>query len=128
MSTTTAATPIPGELRNTAILTPAILALAGTMLTAMGSFYLLLSALPAHAAAIGGASAAGLSTGALMAPNIVGEIVAPGVIAWLGRRRAADDGPDLPGDVFDVARAHMHAPNLPLPTDNCTLLKMIICL
>ena len=88
MSTLATATLIPTEGSCAAILTPAMLALAGTMLTAMGSFYLLLSAIPAHAATLGGASAAGLSTGALMATTIVGELAAPRVIAWLGRRRA----------------------------------------
>lgn len=88
MSIAATATPIPDDGSRTAILTPAILTLAGVMLTAMGSFYLLLSAIPAHAAALGGASAAGLSTGALMATTIIGELIAPRVIVKVGRRRA----------------------------------------
>jgi predicted MFS family arabinose efflux permease len=88
MSTIATATPIPAEERGSAILTPEMLVLAGTMLTAMGSFYLLLSAIPAHAATLGGASAAGLSTGALMATTIIGELAAPRLIASLGRRPA----------------------------------------
>jgi len=87
MSMAATATPARGD-RSTAILPPAMLTLAGMMLAAMGSFYLLLSAIPAHAAALGGASAAGLSTGALMATTIVGEAIAPQMIARVGRCRA----------------------------------------
>ncbi len=70
------------------IFTRSMLALSGTMVTAMGSFYLLLSAVPAHAAALGGDFAAGLSTGLLMATTIAGELAAPQLIARLGRRAA----------------------------------------
>jgi predicted MFS family arabinose efflux permease len=70
------------------ILTPALLALSGTMVASMASFYLLLSAVPAHAAALGGDFAAGLSTGVLMATTIAGEFAAPRLIARLGRRAA----------------------------------------
>ena len=88
MSMVATAGPLPDEGSGDAILTPSMLALAGMMLSAMGSFYLLLSAIPVHAAALGGASAAGLSTAALMTTTIIGELAAPGLIARLGRRRA----------------------------------------
>lgn len=68
------------------LLTPSMLVLSSVMVTAMGGFYLLLSAVPAHAAALGGDVAAGLATGALMATTIAGELVAPRVIARFGRR------------------------------------------
>jgi len=60
--------------------------LSGLMMASMSSFYLLLSAVPAHAAALGGDLAAGFSTGALMATTIAGEIAAPRIIARFGRR------------------------------------------
>jgi len=60
MSIAATATPTLDDGSRTVILTPTMLTLAGVMLTAMGSFYLLLSAIPAHATALGGASAAGL--------------------------------------------------------------------
>jgi len=71
-----------------AILTPSMVALSGMMLCAMSSFYLLLSALPAHAAALGGDLAAGLVTGLMMAATIGGELAAPRFIARIGRRPA----------------------------------------
>jgi len=71
-----------------AILTPSMLALSGAMLCAMSSFYLLLSAVPAHAASLGGDIAAGFATGALMTSTIAGEIAAPRFIAHIGRRRS----------------------------------------
>jgi predicted MFS family arabinose efflux permease len=58
------------------------------MVAAMSSFYLLLSAVPAHIATLGGDLAAGLATGALMATTIAGELVAPRLIARFGRRTA----------------------------------------
>ncbi|TRC71255.1 MFS transporter [Mesorhizobium sp. WSM4307] len=70
------------------ILTAPMLSIAGVMLSAMSSFYLLLSAIPAHASAVGGTSGAGAATGALMAATIVGEIAAPQVINRAGRRSA----------------------------------------
>jgi len=88
MSIAATATPILDDGSRTVILTPTMLTLAGVMLTAMGSFYLLLSAIPGHAAVLGGASAAGLSTGALMVTTIIGELIAPRVIVKVGRRRA----------------------------------------
>ena len=85
-----AATAMPGSIEpsSNAILTRPMLALSGMMMTAMGSFYLLLSAIPAHAATLGGASAAGLSTGALMGATIIGELAAPRLIISMGRARA----------------------------------------
>jgi len=74
--------PCPAET----LLTPPVLALSGLMVTAMGSFYLLFSAIPAHAAALGGDIAAGLATGGLMATTIAGELAAPRLIARFGRR------------------------------------------
>ena len=74
--------PCPAET----LLTPPVLALAGLMVTAMSSFYLLFSAIPAHAATLGGDIAAGLATGGLMATTIVGELAAPRLIAKFGRR------------------------------------------
>ena len=71
-----------------AIFTAPMLALSGLMVTSMSSFYLLLSAVPAYAAALGGDLAAGFSTGALMATTIAGEIAAPQIIARFGRRAA----------------------------------------
>ncbi|MDP5277934.1 MFS transporter [Sphingomonas sp. DG1-23] len=68
------------------IVTAPMLALASTMVTSMSSFYLLLAAVPAHADALAGHSAAGLATGILMAATIAGEIVAPRVIRRCGRR------------------------------------------
>ena len=65
-----------------------MLALAGTMVAAMSSFYLLFSAEPVHAARLYGDFAAGLATGSLMATTIVGELLAPRLIAHLGRRHA----------------------------------------
>lgn len=70
------------------VLTPSTLALSGLMLAAMSGFYLLLSAVPAHSAALGGDFAAGLATSMLMATTIAGELCAPRIIAWLGRRTA----------------------------------------
>jgi len=70
------------------VLTPSTLALSGLMLTAMSGFYLLLSAVPAHSATLGGDFAAGLSTSALMVTTIAGELYAPRIIGWLGRRAA----------------------------------------
>lgn len=74
--------PCPAE----SLLTPPVLALSGLMVTAMSSFYLLFSAIPAHAAALGGDIAAGLATGGLMATTIAGELAAPRLIARFGRR------------------------------------------
>ncbi|WBY09342.1 MFS transporter [Sphingomonas sp. 7/4-4] len=65
-----------------------MLALSGLMVAAMSSFYLLLSAVPAHIATLGGDLAAGLATGALMATTIAGELLAPRLIARFGRRTA----------------------------------------
>jgi predicted MFS family arabinose efflux permease len=70
------------------IYTRPMLALSGTMVAAMSSFYLLFSAEPVHAARLNGDLAAGLATGSLMATTIVGELFAPRLIARLGRRRA----------------------------------------
>jgi len=70
------------------ILTAPMLSIAGVMLSAMSSFYLLLSAIPAHASAIAGISGAGAATGALMAATIVGEIAAPQVTNRVGRKVA----------------------------------------
>lgn len=70
------------------LLTRSTLALSGLMLAAMSGFYLLLSAVPAHSATLGGDFAAGLSTSALMATTIAGELYAPRIISWLGRRTA----------------------------------------
>ncbi|TGT74923.1 MFS transporter [bacterium M00.F.Ca.ET.159.01.1.1] len=68
------------------IFTAATLGMAGVMFSAMSSFYLLLSAIAAHAASLGGADAAGHATGALMAATIGGEIAAPRIIAAFGRK------------------------------------------
>jgi predicted MFS family arabinose efflux permease len=87
MAITVADTPIRSDSED-AILTAPMLALSGLMVTSMSSFYLLLSAVPAHAAALGGDLAAGFSTGALMATTIAGEIAAPRIIARFGRRAA----------------------------------------
>jgi predicted MFS family arabinose efflux permease len=87
MSTFTLETEIAGHRRDP-ILTAPMAALCGTIAMAMGSFYLLLSAVPAHAAALGGDLAAGSTTAALMATTIVGEVIAPRFIARLGRRLA----------------------------------------
>lgn len=70
------------------ILTSATLALSGLMIAAMSGFYLLLSAVPAHIAALGGDFAAGLATSALMATTIAGELLAPRIIVRSGRGRA----------------------------------------
>lgn len=70
------------------LFTPSMLALSGLMLASMSSFYLLLSAVPAHAAALGGELAAGLATSGLMATTIAGELAAPRLIARFGRRSA----------------------------------------
>lgn len=69
------------------IYTRPMLALSGTMVAAMSSFYLLLTAEPVHAARLNGDLAAGLATGSLMTTTIVGELLAPRLIARLGRRR-----------------------------------------
>lgn len=79
--------PAPLEIHAQPLVSPPMLALAGVMVTSMSSFYLLLSAVPSHAATIDGPSAAGMSTGILMAATILGEVVAPKAIARLGRRR-----------------------------------------
>jgi predicted MFS family arabinose efflux permease len=84
MSTFALETEIAGHRRHP-ILTAPMAALCGTIAMAMGSFYLLLSAVPAHAAALGGELAAGSTTAALMATTIVGEVIAPRFIARLGR-------------------------------------------
>lgn len=70
------------------IVTPPMLALSGVMVAAMSGLYLLMSAVPAHAAALGGPPAAGWATGVLMGATIVGEFVAPRLIASIGRRAA----------------------------------------
>jgi predicted MFS family arabinose efflux permease len=70
------------------ILIAPMVALCGTIAMAMGSFYLLLSAVPTHAAALGGELTAGSTTAALMATTILGEVIAPRLIARLGRRLA----------------------------------------
>lgn len=75
------ASPCPGE----PLLTSPVLALCGMMVASMSSFYLLFSAIPAHAAALGGDLAAGLATGGLMATTIAGELAAPRLIARFGR-------------------------------------------
>ena len=85
MSTFALETEIAGRRRDP-ILTAPMAALCGMIAMAMGSFYLLLSAVPAHAAALGGELAAGSTTTALMATTIVGEVIAPRLIARLGRR------------------------------------------
>jgi predicted MFS family arabinose efflux permease len=64
------------------------LVLCLSMLAAMSSFYLLLSAVPGHAAAVGGDVWAGFATGALMAATIVGELAAARLVARFGRRTA----------------------------------------
>ena len=87
MSTFALETEIAGRRRDP-ILTAPMAALCGMIAMAMGSFYLLLSAVPAHAAALGGELAAGSTTTALMATTIVGEVIAPRLIARLGRRLA----------------------------------------
>jgi len=76
------------DRRRDPILTAPMAALCGTITMAMGSFYLLLSAAPAHAAVLGGELAAGLTTAVLMATTIIGEMIAPRLIARLGRRSA----------------------------------------
>jgi len=63
-----------------------LLVLCFAMLAAMSSFYLLLSTVPIHAAAVGGDVWAGFATGALMATTIIGELAAAPLIARLGRR------------------------------------------
>jgi predicted MFS family arabinose efflux permease len=87
MATTALETLVP-DAAPEPIFTPRMLALSGLMVAAMSSFYLLLSAVPAHIATLGGDLAAGLATGALMATTIAGELVAPRLIARLGRRTA----------------------------------------
>ncbi|WP_066803558.1 MFS transporter [Sphingomonas asaccharolytica] len=87
MGTFALETKIAGHRRDP-ILTAPMLALCGTIAMAMGSFYLLLSAVPAHAAVLDGELAAGSTTAALMATTIVGEVIAPRLIARLGRRLA----------------------------------------
>lgn len=87
MSTFALETEIAGRRRDP-ILTAPMAALCGTITMAMGSFYLLLSAAPAHAAVLGGELAAGSTTAVLMATTIVGEVIAPRLIARLGRRLA----------------------------------------
>ena len=86
--TTTIHDPVAEHESRDAILTPSTLALAATMICTMSSFYLLLSAVPVHAAMLGGDLAAGFATGSLMATTIVGEFVAPRLIARVGRRPA----------------------------------------
>ena len=73
--------------RSTGLGSP-LLVLCFAMLAAMSSFYLLLSTVPVHAAAVGGDVWAGFATGALMATTIVGELAAAALIARLGRRTA----------------------------------------
>jgi predicted MFS family arabinose efflux permease len=87
MATIAAEAPIENSPREP-ILTPATLALSGLMVASMSSFYLLLSAVPAHVAALGGDLAAGFATSALMATTIIGELAAPRMIARFGRRAA----------------------------------------
>lgn len=87
MATIPLETPVPAGRAET-VLTPSALALSGLMLAAMSGFYLLLSAVPAHSATLGGDFAAGLATSALMATTIAGELCAPRIIAWLDRRTA----------------------------------------
>jgi len=69
------------------IYTRPMLALSGTTIAAMSSFYLLFSAEPIHVARLGGDLAAGLATGSLTAATIVGELLTPRLIARLGHRR-----------------------------------------
>ena len=81
-------TTLQGPARNVsdeAILTPAMLALCGLIMLAMSSYYLLLSAVPAHIACLGGDLAAGLATSTLMATTIVGELYAVRVMSRVGR-------------------------------------------
>ncbi|MGY4397499.1 putative MFS family arabinose efflux permease [Sphingomonas sp. UYAg733] len=68
-----------------AILTPAMLALCALIMAAMSSYYLLLSAVPAHIATLGGDFAAGLATSTLMATTIVGELYAVRIMGRIGR-------------------------------------------
>lgn len=85
---TTALETLVSDAPRGSIFTPRMLALSALMVAAMSSFYLLLSAVPAHIAVLGGDLAAGLSTGALMATTIAGEFAAPRLIARCGRRPA----------------------------------------
>jgi predicted MFS family arabinose efflux permease len=73
------------EAAGEAILTPAMLALCGLIIAAMSSYYLLLSAVPAHIATLGGDFAAGLATSTLMATTIAGELYAVRIMGRIGR-------------------------------------------
>ncbi len=84
-----------------AILTPAMLALSGLIMAAMNSYYLLLSAVPAHIATLGGDFAAGLATSTLMATTIVGELYAVRVMGRIGR------GPALTSALLALATSSL---------------------
>ncbi len=86
-----------GEAARAPILTPAMLALSGLIMAAMSSYYLLLSAVPAHIATLGGDFAAGLATSTLMATTIVGELYAVRAINAIGR------GPTLTSALLALA-------------------------
>ncbi|MEZ2332390.1 MFS transporter [Mesorhizobium sp. RCC_202] len=86
--TTTAIFAVPKQTTVEPIFTAPMLGMVGVMLSAMSSFYLLLSAIPALAASLGGPSAAGAATGVLMAATIAGEVVAPRIVASCGRKVA----------------------------------------
>jgi predicted MFS family arabinose efflux permease len=88
MATIASASETPNAVIAQPIVNAPMLALASVMITSMSSFYLLLAAVPAHADALGGHTAGGLTTGFLMAATIAGEIVAPHLIGRLGRRSA----------------------------------------
>lgn len=66
----------------------ALFRLCGCIIAALGSFYLLFSAQPIHAAELAGEAGAGLATGILVATTIVGEAAAPQLIGRFGRSAA----------------------------------------
>lgn len=97
-------------LEKTRVMTPDLLVLCGSMTAAMTCFYLLLSAVPVHAATLGGEMGAGLATGVLMAATIGGELVTTRLIARLGRRVA-----------MAIALLLLAVPSLFAFSDNLTL-------
>lgn len=63
-----------------------------SMIGASVSFFLLLSVVPAYAAASGGERGAGLATGSLMLTTVLGELVTPRVVVRFGYRATLGAG------------------------------------
>ncbi|MFJ9817802.1 MFS transporter [Streptomyces sp. NPDC101151] len=95
------------------LLTRALLLRFVSMVGASVSFFLLLSAVPAHA----GRGGAGLATGALMLSTVLGELAGPWIIARYGTR-----GPLMAGLFL------LGAPALALPASEAQAWTAAVCL